>query len=343
MYRLELSVSEIIESMAQVHKQSIVVGGGGRVVGTASVDGGAVRGEGGPVRPQLVVPLTIQMNPMPDDAMIAVCWLRAWLASDQQASPHQAVCQPIAESMTPGFHVRSLPSGSNEHTVYLRFFLTQAEVEDLEGRRHVANSDIQTLYLGLDAMVAALKNYNSVGPNGPSEQTPWDLSFGIFSEVLPFWTSQVPPIWVAIERSTWVREVLPGLGYDRSRLIEVTFPPQLPDHPNAAAQFDKAKRALDERRYGDCISDCRGLLRMWEKQFGAISKVRVAEIVGTERSWPESDVRRGLLDSLWKQVSTIESTPHHPESDVDSSTFDGRDARLILFLTAALSEYVGRR
>jgi hypothetical protein len=118
----------------------------------------------------------------------------------------------------------------------MRFFLTPAELEDTEQRRHAAAGDILMLYLGLDAIVAGIKNYNSVGPNGPSEETPWDHGYGIFSQVLPFWTSQVPPLVVAIEQSTWVRDVLPGLGYDRSRLIELRFPPPLPDHLSAASQ-----------------------------------------------------------------------------------------------------------
>jgi hypothetical protein len=46
--------------MGQVHKQSILLGSS-RIVGAASVDGGAVRAEGGPIRPQLIVPLTLEL------------------------------------------------------------------------------------------------------------------------------------------------------------------------------------------------------------------------------------------------------------------------------------------
>jgi hypothetical protein len=325
-----------------INKQSILLGGG-NIVGTASVDGSAVRGEGGPVRPQLVVPLTIAMNPQPDESMLAVVWLFARLATDQYASPHQAICQPIAQQLVTGFHVHSLPHGSTDHTEYLRFFLTPAEVEDIERRRLAANSETFSMYLGLDAMVAGMKTYNQVRAGQGGEPSPWNIQFGMFSQVFPFWTSQISPVWVQVEQSTWVREVLPGLGYDRLRLLEMTFPPPLPDHTSAAVQFDRAKRALDERRYGDCIQECRGLLNMWEKQYGATSKQRVAQIVSGERAWPESDIRRDLLDTLWREVGDVANAPHHPEGDVDAQTFDGRDARLLLLLTSALSEYVERR
>jgi hypothetical protein len=110
---------------------------------------------------------------------------------------------------------------------------------------------------------------------------------------------------IQIEPSAWVREVLPGLGYDRLRLMEVTFPPPLPEHPSAAAQFDKARLALDQRRYWACIQECRGLLNMWEKQYGATKAKRLADLVAVDRRWPVDDVRRGLLDLLWKEVGDI--------------------------------------
>jgi hypothetical protein len=162
----------------------------------------------------------------------------------------------------------------------------------------------------------------------------------MFSQVLPFWTQRVDPVWMQIEQSTWVRNVLPGLGYDRLRLLELTFPPPMPGHGSAAAQFDKARRALDERRYGDCIQECRGLLNMWEKQYGATSKQRIAEIVAGDRQWADDDIRRQLLDTLWKEVGDVANAPHHPEG---AELFTGQDARLLLILTAALSEYVERR
>jgi hypothetical protein len=328
--------------MSQVDKKNIMLYGT-RSVGTVSVEAG-IRGEGGPIRPQLLIPLTIQMDIQPDDAMIAVCWLRAQLSTEQNVFPHMAICQPISESLTSGFHAHSSPDRTLDHTVQLRFFLTQAEVEDVEQRRHATNSDVFVLYLGIEPMVAGIKSYNRYGTAASPQETPWDPRFGMFSEVLPFWTASISaPVRIEIEQSTWLRDVLPGLGYDRSRLIELTFPPPLPDHTSAASQFDKAKRALDERRYDDCIQECRGLLNMWEKQLGASSKVRLADMVSEDRGWLESDVRRGLLDSLWKKVGDVANTPHHPEGGVASQAFNARDARLLLLLTTALSEYVEPR
>ena len=320
--------------MAHINPQGIMLYGT-ISVGSVSVNGGAVRGEGGPVRPRIVVPLKIEMNPQHDDAMIAVVSLTASLGAQAHASPTQVLCQPVARQLVSRFPAHSGPR-ANEHTEDLRFFLTQAEVEDIEALRHGTNADVFTLFVDLDVVVAGLKSHNKTG----TEQTSWDSRFGMFSEVLPFWAVQVQPLQINIEQSVWVREVLPGLGYDRLRLIELTFPPPLPDRSNAASQFDKAKRALDERRYGDCIDKCRGLLNMWEKQFKAGKDRHIAEVIAEERRWPEGDVRRQLLDTLWKEVGDVANAPHHPEGDVDAELFEKRDARLILLLVSSLSEYL---
>jgi hypothetical protein len=78
-------------SVLPVHSQSITVGN--RIVGAVSIDGGTVRGDGGPIRPQLVIPVKLQLNPAPENAQLAVCYVSALLSTDQNASPHAAVCR----------------------------------------------------------------------------------------------------------------------------------------------------------------------------------------------------------------------------------------------------------
>jgi hypothetical protein len=326
--------------MPSVFEQSIIVGSS-RIIGDASVDGGAVRGEGGPMRPQLLVPVTLQLNQRPDESAIAVVELRAQLSTEQNAT-HQ-VCAPVTESLMAGFPARSLPSGTRKYTAWLRFFLTQAEVTDLELRRQSGPGEVFSLYLSVEPTVAAIKTFNGQGPDGTWQESPFETSFGLHSQLQPFWNASIAQLTVQIEPSSWVRDVLPGLGYDRLRLMELTFPPPLPGHLSAAKQFDKARRALDERRNGACIQECRGLLNMWEKQYGATTKKRLADQVAAVRGWPADDVRRDLLDLLWKEVGDVANAPHHPEGNVDAELFDSRDARLVLLLTAALSEYVEPR
>lgn len=322
--------------MPQINKQHITVGNRG--VGSVWVDGGAVRGEGGPCHPQLVVPLTIEMSSTPAEAMVATIWVRGSLLT--KPTPPSLATQPVTEMLTEGFPARSLPHGATDHTVQLRFFLTTPELEALERHRHTASSDPFMLYLGVEAVVAGLRTHNQINPGQPAEPSAWDRSLGLVSEVLPFWNTRIEPVWVGIEHSTWIREVLPGLGYDRVRLIEIELPPPLPDHPSAAAEWDKARRAFDERRYGDCVSECRDVLSMWSRQLGVTKARPLAEVIAEKRGWPEGDGRLYFLDAVWKAAIDVVNVPHHPEGREAVQHFDAADARLMLLLTAAVSVYI---
>jgi len=308
------------------------------MVGNMWVDGGAVRGEGGATHPQLVLPLTIEMATAPEDAMMATVWVRGRLSTESIA--HRLVTQPVSEMLVDAFPARSLPSGTMEHRVDLRFFLTQAELEALETHRHASSADSLELYLGIDAIVAAMQGHNERKPRQQTPTTPWNPAFGMFVELHPFWSARIMPIRVGIEVSTWTRDVLPGLGYDRSRLLEIGFPPPLPDHRSAATEWDKARRAFDERRYDHCVAECRDLLSMWRKELGATKENPVSAVIAKRRGWSASDRRIAFIDGVWKSAVDVVNAPHHPEGQQESQHFDAADARLILLLTAALSAYL---
>ena len=317
-------------------------------IGQISLDGAAVRGEGGPINPQLVFPLEVQLDKQPDEAMLAIGRVRALLGTDQNVQAATAICPPIREDLVGGpygfrVHSGSISSGGQRaEQIELRFFLTPAQVEELEGRRHAARGDVFNLYLRLEPTVIGLQNFNRQQPGTAPTPRIWDTKYGEYSEIAWFWAAnQRPVLRVDVETSTWVRSVLPGLGYDRVRLVEVTLPPPLPDRPNAAAEFDKAKAALDACRYEDCVVACRGLLAMWAKQLGATRSQPLPAVVAEKLGWADGDGRRRLLDSLWKGVMDFVNAPHHPEGAGQAMWIEYRDARLTLLVTAVLSEYVG--
>jgi hypothetical protein len=324
--------------MPQIQKQNVIAGM--RIIGTAGVDGGAVSAEGGPLHPQLIIPLTVTLDARPADSTLALVWLRAHLMTTRDPTPTSLVCQPVSETLLDALPARSPVGRPSDALIALRFFLSAAELEALEEHRHASAGDPITLYLRLEAVAAAVRIHNQKTLDGAQEQSAWG-DLGELSEVLPFWQTQIPPLTISVEQSRWVGHVLPALGYDRLRLVEVGFPPALPDHPGAALEWDKARRAFDERRYGDCISECRDLLSMWQRQLKASGDRRVARIVAETRGWLPDDGRERFLDSLWKAAVDLANVPHHPEGQSTDELFEASDARLVLLLTAALSEYLG--
>ncbi len=317
----------------------------GQSIGNISVDGTTIRGQGGPINPQLVVPLGIRLDNQPDEATLAIGRLRALLGTDQNVEAATAVCPPACVDLIggpSGFRVHSKPSSQRDDQIELRFFLTPAQVEDLERRRHAAGTDVFYLWLAIEPTVVGLKNFNVPRLGQPTTSRVWDAKYGMYAELAVFWAANQPSaLRVDVETSTWVRNVLPGLGYDRLRLVEVTLPPPLPDQPSAAAEFDKAKAALDTRRYEDCVAACRGLLAMWRQGVGATNGKRPAEVVAERLGWDDDDGRRQFLDVLWKAATDFVNAPHHPEGSGKGVWLDHRDARLTLMMTALLSEYLG--
>jgi hypothetical protein len=318
--------------------------GGGPSIGKVSVSESDTRGEGGPLMPQLVIPLLFKLDPQPHEKSLAVFQLRAALYKDQQNFPTSLTCQPIFLGQTNGFLAWSMSNGRvGSNRVELRFSITAHEIAALEYDRHTKASNVFDLYLKLEPAFAGLQHFNEYQPGQQTVSGPWDdLRFGMYSQMFPFWTSTVQTILLRLERTTWIERVLPGLGYDRLRLLEVALPPPLPGHGSAATEFDKARQALDERRYSDCVAACRGLIGIWETALGASRDQRMADVVASRLEWTESDLRRRFLDDLWKAANDIANVPHHPEGQpVTPQPVDHRDARLLFLVVASLSEYLG--
>jgi hypothetical protein len=308
------------------------------------VDEARIRGEGGPERPQLVIPLTIGMPPRVAGQTLAITELRALLYTQQHTPPTALACQPVSVGLTKGFVAWSMSNGTTgSNPVELRFFPSASDIELLERHRHAAPTGPFNLFLKLDPVVAGLQNFNEQQPGRETVVGPWDdPRLGMYAELYVFWTSTIDTVPLAIEHTTWIERVLPGLGYDQRRLLEVSLPPPLPNHGSAASEFDKAKRALAERRYADCVAACRGLIVIWEHALGSTRDRRVASVVAERLGWESTDLRRRFVDDLWKAANDISNVPHHPEGQPSSpQAVDARDARLLLFLVTGLSEYLG--
>ena len=219
--------------MAQLAEADIMVGST-RIAGRLQVDAGLIRSEACPLEPRLVVPVAIELSNRPVDQMLALTHLTGHLNLGDEHNPGSEVGLPARLDFIPGFHARSLPEGQTKFTTEFRFQLSPIAVHRIEAARHTSGGSLFELRIRCDAALAWIRktggvNQPSPGGGGTVDATdPFQLKFGMHSELSYFWTVEVRTLRIQMEPSAWISNVLPGLGIDTVRLVEVTFPPKFP-------------------------------------------------------------------------------------------------------------------
>jgi hypothetical protein len=137
-----------------------------------------------------------------------------------------------------------------------------------------------------------------------------------------------------------VNNVIPGLGLDRLRLIEIRVPSPGGSLPGAVVSlFDAARRDYDDGRYRECIQKCRDVRHAVEQYLGATGQNNtVADQVAARLALPPNDPRHALIDQTWQGLAALTSQAHHI-AHLDLSSV--ADARAALLLTASLLDYLG--
>lgn len=153
-------------------------------------------------------------------------------------------------------------------------------------------------------------------------------------------TSNHGTLRLEVETSSWVESVLPGLGYDRVRLVEIDLT-QMPDEGVAPAQFDKARREFDAGRYAECVATCRAIRHAWERALDATTQQRpIAKALAEQLGRSDSDWPYTVLKKMWAGYADMTNAPHHPEQTPKPRPVTAADAKFCLLATLALSEYV---
>jgi len=126
----------------------------------------------------------------------------------------------------------------------------------------------------------------------------------------------------------------------------------MPEAGLVAAQFDKARRYLDEGHYEEYIAACRGIKNAWEKRLKATKKKPVAVILAEKLGWTQEDPHYQFLDKTWEGLHIMTSAFHHPEELANTPNgseqtspplvVTAADARFCFLQTVILSEYVKR-
>lgn len=310
-------------------------------VGEVRVDSARMRGEGGAHDPRLIVPIEIQMNQRPEEQRLALTRLTGSLHLSEPAFPQSQLGPSCSLDLIENMSCHTISSGPSKTSFEFRFSLTQAQIKHLEDARHASHQSRFALFLKLEGITAWLRHTWGSDNSRIGEEERWLQQVGFCSELLPFWNTRIDPLRVEVEPSSWVENVLPGLGYDRVRLVEIDLS-QMPDEGISVAQFDKARREFDAGRYTECVATCRAIRHAWEQALSATREQPVARVLAERLGRSASDWPYKVLDKMWAGYADMVNAPHHPGQTPEPLSVTAADAKFCLLVTLALSEYVDR-
>jgi hypothetical protein len=311
---------------------------GTRAVGEITLDADRVRGEGGPHNPRLVLPVTIRMHTRPAAETLTLTELVCTLYAGS-IGPAGQIGQPAIVDLTRGLPARSNPHGSTPSYHEIQFPLSDALISLLEEHRHRTENKAFAGWLTISATVAWLA---ALGGESPLSQNiraipdfPFGTDMGICFTLAWFQDTIVENLSVPVSASVWIDSVLPGLGLDHLRLVEIALPHAggaLPD--SVIPLFDAARRDYDEGRYRESIQKCRDVRTRVEKHLGATKHHPVGDAIGDRVASPLNDDEREFLNQSWTALVDFTSAAHHQPAYVAA------DAKVCLLLTAVLLEFL---
>ena len=314
-------------------------------VGSISIDESQVRGVGTPFSPSLTVPLTIKMTARPMEQKLAVPELWCALSLAQPLSAANQI-GPWTRVMNNGaFLAASKTNGETAFGHEVRFPLTPANIEQMEQHRHQAPDKGFEGNLAFRAQVVWVSGIGN-GIQTPGQRdplaiasSPFETGIGPFYTVAPFGQATVSEARFRIAVSEWVDKVLPGIGYNRVRLIEVNLAKLTDLVPEKVITYlNEAFHNFDLGRYRESISSARDVRHALEDSLGATTNRPIADVVIGRLGLPPEDPRRKFLIDAWTYYSKITNAGPHYESGQGVTR---EDARLCLDVTAAFLEYLG--
>lgn len=310
--------------------------GAGTGVGQIEVDSSQVRAENVAGESRLVIPAIIHLHPRPSNQQLAILYLLASVHLDEVAFSTSQIGPRIRLDPDGIGSWATGPKAPTIHHVEVGLPISQSAIEHLDQRRHAHRTGSVEVYLKLGGQLAWLRwtgndMQQRLEGRGKAKQEILPDSEGLYSEVLPFWTQRIDTMRLEIDPLTWVEGLLPHFGLERSRFIEVPFGPAL------TPSFNRARQALDARRYLEAIQHCRPVIHAWEGDLGAGRAHPVAAVLGDKERWAPADPRKACLDHLWKALHALTDAAHHPE---EGMTFTHSDAQLAVLLTAVTSNYL---
>lgn len=308
-----------------------------QIVAIASVDSTQLRGEGGALAPNLVVPLEVELLTRPNTERLALQRITAELWLPPTAG-YASVAPPLTvfgDSHTHGvFH--SSDQGSRTQSFDLRFTLTPETLRLIEDAAHRVEAASAGLQLRISPSFAHVRGEeNLVSEAGmPGQKHLLGQAFDLWS--LPGLGLQT--LSISISREQWAERLAPAFGLNSTRLVPIRLPKSVEGlDDKLVAMFDQAAAAYERRDYRGAIQGCRDIRELAEQSLGAQGEGSVADIVAKERQLEVGSPEHQLLDDAWKLFVDFTNTAKHARSH---GHYASADARAGLLITAVLLEYL---
>jgi hypothetical protein len=239
--------------------------------------------------------------------------------------------------------VRTFPQAPESAGFQLRIPLSQPVLGLLETHRHQAPDMAFRAYLRLAPTVGWLYEIgNSRRPDGTADGPVDALEshLGMYSKLAQIWTAEIAPLSVEVPASVWVEKVLPGLGLDRLRLVEIALPEAGGVVPDGVVEhFDAARRDYDLGNYRECIEKCRYVRDALADHLGTTRTRQLGDVVADQRGLPPDAPVRNFWNGIWRGLWDITNAGHHAS---ERQPFTAADAHACLMTAALILEYLGR-
>ncbi len=304
-------------------------------VGKVIVNPKDIQGMGDWHNPYLHIPLKIQFYPRPKGEYIALIRLTASL---HLAETHDITNQfgaQVSYDFINNLSNRSYGgTAPSEGGARLLFSLTHKQIKQLEDLRHNPNSK---LYLYLEPIVTRVQfiedAYLMQGEYKQDVQQA-NLSY--------LWQAAIGTLSIDTAEMKWTENILPNIGYDRYRLVEVGLPSSNTLVPEQAIEyFKQAKKDYDEGNNQECLRVCRLALEEIKKHL-QIQNFELGTAVTKKLGWrdqPELTEQAKFLNNTWRGLYILANAANHTPSNLSLLPADAHTGLLSI---AVMLEYLGQ-
>jgi len=310
---------------------------GTRIIGELSLDENRVIGEGGWADPRLVFILQLTLNPAQPGALLVITELTCSLHLASPASEQNQLSLAQTVNLLYGFNCRAVPGGPFRGQVQVRIPLNQALLTQLERQRALDPEHAFEAVLRVKPTIAWLEQTGNTTPDEYGEHPFKNQQFGPFSRLAYFWYPQVADLAMRVPASVWTQQVLPGIGYEQVRSVEIRLPTSGLLPAEILGYYDTARRHFDLGNYREAVAGCRDVRNAVERHLAAKAAHPVGAIVVERLGLAADAPQRAILAAAWETLRVATNEAHHVPG---GARLTEADARLCLHLTAIVLEYL---